>query len=215
MENRSLPVPSVMVDFMAASKPVLSPLVSVAQTFEDELQHVEDLATQLERSSISSEKSLLRAGALLDDAGRTHDKLGTCLGELVAAIETTRGRQQAALERVLAETRRVQARNQEYRELMARFSALGARAREVNVPVSSVIARKDAGATPDDLLEALGVVEQLTEAIVADAEGVVQAAKDGDWPEVARDAQALRQSMHAARNKVSLARRDVAGRATS
>ena len=200
---------------MTAPKPVPASLVSAAQTFEDELRHLEDLALQLERAPISSQKTLQRSGTLLEDAGRTHERLGECLAALIAAVETTRARQQTALDRVLAETRRVQTRNQQYRELMDRFAALGARANEANGPVTSIVAQKDAGATAEDLLQALALVESLTEGVVADAEAVEQSAREGDWPDIAREAQALRQSMHAARNKVSLARRGVAGRAPS
>jgi hypothetical protein len=203
------------VPTMTNLKSAPSPLLAAAQMFDSELAHLEDLATQLERAPISSEKTLLRSGALLDEAGKTHERLGGCLTSLVAAIETTRVRQQAALDRVLEETRRVQARNNEYRELMLRFAALGARAREANGPVSEVVARKDAGASPDDLLTALSLVETLTQGVLNDADLVVQTAKEGNWPEIARDAHALRQSMHAARNKIVLVGRDVASRATS
>ena len=201
---------------MTALRPASPPpLLAAAQTFEDELAALEDLATQLERAPISSEKTLHRSGALLERAGELHDRLGGCLARLVAAIQTTQGRQQAALDRVLVETRRVEARSNEYRELMERFAALGVRAREINGPISAVVAQKEAGVTPEALLEALAVVEQLTLTVIADAESVLNAARAGNWPDVARDAQALHQSMLAARNKLSLARRDVAGRAVS
>jgi hypothetical protein len=192
-----------------------STLVAAAQTFDLELRALEDLATQLEKNPISSEKTLQRSGALLEEAGRLHAQLGESLGGLVAAIETTRARQQAALDRVLEETRRVEARSHEYRELMARFAALGTRAREINGPVSAVVSQKEAGLTAEALVEALRVVEELTLAVVTDADAVVTDARAGNWPDVARDAQALRQSMQAALNTLTLATRDAAGRAPS
>ena len=204
-----------MIPGMTATKTAPSALLSSAQAFEEELRHLEDLATQLERGSLSSEKALSRAGTMLSEAGTIHERLGGTLAKLIAAVEGTGVRQHAALERVLAESQRVKTRHDEYRALMERFAALGLRAKEVNGPVAAVSAQKEAGASPDDLLHALNVVEELTDGVVQDAEAVAQAAKDGDWPEVARDAHALRQSMQSARNKVSLARRDVAGRATS
>lgn len=204
-----------MLAAMPAPKPIVPPLVAAAQALEDELRHVEDLANQLERASITSEKTLQRSGALLGEAGQMHDRLAECLAALVASVETTRARQQSAFERVLVETQRVQTKNEEYRALMARFVALGARAKEVNGPVAEVMVQNESGASADDLLGALARVEQLTEEVIRDADAVAQTAKDSNWPEVARDAHSLRQSMLAARNKLSLARRSVAVRATS
>jgi len=200
---------------MTNPKPRIPSLVAAAQAFEDELDALDALVTQLERASITSEKTLQRSGLLLEEASRAHERLGACLASLVGAINTIQQRQQVALDRVLEETRRVEGRSHELRAIMEQFAALGARARDVNGPVNAVVAQKESGAPPEALLESLGSVEQLIAGVVTDADGVVTVARAGNWPDVARDAQSLRQSMHAALNRLSLARREVAGRAPS
>jgi hypothetical protein len=144
-----------------------------------------------------------------------HEQLGARLGDLVRAIETTRLRQQAGLDRILVETKRVDERGRSFREIMDRFSALGARAHEVQDPVQAVLAKQAAGATPESLVQEFAQLDELTATVVAEADAVVEAARAGDWTEVARDAQALRQSLQSARNRLSLARKEVAARAPS
>jgi hypothetical protein len=197
-----------------SSEPV-PPLVAAAQRFEEELSRLEELASQLEKNTISSEKSLQRSGALLAQASEKHEVLAGCLGALVEGINVTRKRQEDALGRVLAATRKVEQRNGDYGEVMTRFAALGAKSKEVQGPLDAVSTLCEGDATPDALLEALGVVEARVAEVVAEADAVVSAAKEGGWPDVARDADALRQSMHAARNKLLGVRRDVASRARS
>ena len=82
-------------------------------------------------------------------------------------------------------------------------------------PSATVVAQNEAGASPEGLLEALARVDELASSVARDAESVATSARSGDWPELARDAQALRQTMEAARNKLMLARRQVASRALS
>jgi hypothetical protein len=200
---------------MAHSRDASSPLVVAAETLEEELGALDQLATRLERSSISSEKTLQRSATLLQEAGHIHERLGASVVGLGAAITSMQARQQVLLERVLVETRRLESRNKEYQELMQRFAALGERAREVNGPVGEVVAQKGTRANPEALLEALGKIEQLASSVAADAESVVSSARSGDWPEVARGAQALKQTMEAAVNKLVLAKREIAAHAAS
>jgi hypothetical protein len=200
---------------MNGSQIATSPLVIAAESLEKGLGALDQLATQLERFSISSEKTLQRSASMLLEAGRLHEELAAGLAGLSVAIGAMQQRQEALLTRVLAETRRVESRSTEYRELMRRFAALGERARDVNGPVGDVVARKDAGASPEGLLEALASVEELALGVARDAESVASSARTGDWPQVATDAHALRQTMEAARNKLTLARREIAARASS
>jgi hypothetical protein len=189
--------------------------VTAAEALEKGLGALDQLATQLERLSISSEKTLQRSATMLLEAGRLHEQLAGGLAALSVAIGAMQERQEALLARVLVETRRVESRSTEYNDLMRRFAALGERAREVNGPVGDVVARKDAGAGPDGLLEALASVEELASSVAKDAESVATSARTGNWPQLATDAHALRQTMEAARNKLTVARREIATRASS
>jgi hypothetical protein len=200
---------------MTTSPKTQSPLVAAAEALEDGLGALEQLATRLERSSISSEKTLRRSGTMLAEAGRLHEQLATGLAGLGAAIIAMQQRQEELLARVLVETQRVESRNAEYQDLMRQFAAIVERTRDVNGPVGEVVAQKEAGASPEGLLDALGNVDQLAAGVARDAESLATSARAGDWPEVARDAQALRQTVESARNKLMLARREIEARAPS
>jgi chromosome segregation ATPase len=200
---------------MNTAKPAPSPLVAAAQAFEDDLTSLEEVARELERASLTSHKTLQRAGRMLGDTAELQERLVGRLAELVRAIDATRGRQDDALQRILAESQRVKARNDEFRSIMERFGALGERAKEVSGPVAAITAQKDAGASPAELLASLDVVSKLSDELATEAAEVGKLATAGDWPELARDVDALRQSMLAARNKVTLAQRQVASRAPS
>jgi hypothetical protein len=52
-------------------------------------------------------------------------------------------------------------------------------------------------------------------AVVGEAETLVEAAKRETWPEIARQADGIRQQMLSANNKLALAQRTVASRAPS
>jgi len=104
---------------------------------------------------------------------------------------------------------RVQTRAQELANFVERFAALGQQARELNEPVRAVVTRKDEGAPPAELLAALGEVLARTESLVSQADGLAKDARESDWPEVAREADSLKQQMQSARNRLLQAERSV------
>jgi hypothetical protein len=71
------------------------------------------------------------------------------------------------------------------------------------------------GPPPPQLLEALTQVIERTDEIVNEADLVAKDARAGDWSDIAKEADTLKQQVQAARNKVLQAQRKIAGSAPS
>jgi hypothetical protein len=99
--------------------------------------------------------------------------------------------------------------------LLEQFASLGERAKDVIEPVARILEQKASGAVPADLLAPLEEVKQRMNAVLEDAAQIVEKAEAQGWPDVARDAKALRQQVQAALNKVTLAQKNVAARSPS
>jgi hypothetical protein len=111
-------------------------------------------------------------------------------------------------------TAKIKARFEERMALLERVAALGQSAQEINQPVAAVLeGGEDKPAA--ELLRSLDEVGARTEAVIAEADAVQRAAQEGDWLDIARDADTLKQQLQSARNKVLIAQRNVAGRAPS
>jgi hypothetical protein len=130
-------------------------------------------------------------------------------------MNESRDRQHACMAEARTSADRVRARAAEFATLLEQFAALGARACDVNEPVSRVIAQKAQGAPAADLLAPLEDVKARMTAVIDDAAQIAEKAHAQGWPDIAREAEALRQQVHAARNKVTLAQKNVAAQAPS
>jgi hypothetical protein len=113
---------------------------------------------------------------------------------------------QAALAAQRAEE--VRERTAVYGELLKRFQALGAEAADLNAMGQNLSARKPdagAGAARDPAFaNGLRDLAQRMGEVADHAQGLLTAARDADFEDVARQAESLRQQLLAARNKVQL-----------
>ncbi len=191
------------------------PLTQAASAFEAELERYAQIAAEIERAPLTSEKGLNRAKKALRESADCQERLGAALHALLAAMETSRNKQHRCMEQTLDAARRVQARAEEYGRLMERFAGLGQRAKDVNEPVSAVVVRQEAGAPPEEILAGLREILVRTEAVIVEAEGLSKDASEAGWAEIAREADSLKQQVASARNRVLIAERSVAGRAPS
>jgi hypothetical protein len=191
------------------------PLVAAAAALDDELRAYDELAAEAHRIKFDSEKSLHRGLRIVQDSQERNDVIQEKLRALVAEIEQARGRQVESLNKLLEAAQTVQARVQEHEALMARFAALGESAQRVDALTLELSAKRTAGASESDLLQGLGEIQVQMATVVGEAEALAQRATEQDWPELARQADAVRQQVLAAKNKLALAHKAVATRAPS
>ena len=199
---------------MAGAPRAVGDLARAADEFEQELARYERLSSELARTRIQSEKSLVRKRKLLEEFSEREAELGGRLKGILEAIHGARERQQRCLETALAAASELQERAAQFSELMAQVAALGERARDVSQPAGVLTAGADDKATAA-VLEPLDQVKEQLAIGARDADSVALSAEQQDWPEVARDVRSLRQQLQSMQSKLTKLRDDVARRTLS
>jgi hypothetical protein len=190
-----------------------SPLVLAAAALDDELRAYDALAEEGRHTPLNTEKGLERVLRVVRESTARNDSIQEKLRGLVAEIEEARLRQVGSLEALLEAARAVQARTEQREGLRQRFATLGESA--VNTLANEVSAKREGGASDDEVLEGIGRMQNHMAGVVSEAEGLAALAAEQDWPDLARQADAVRQQVHAVKNKLALAQRAVASRASS
>ena len=180
---------------MAQSDKAVPELVRAAQALEDDIVRLESVQKSLRKIRLNSEKSITRAAKELNDAIVLPERLASGLQALAAAMANMQVRQQAALEPLAAFASDIQGRMQRLGEHMQAFALLGQAAGEVTALLqanegdrSAIVAEVDA---------------QLTK-ISEGARAVFDAARADDFPDVAREADALKQRVSALRRRLEV-----------
>jgi hypothetical protein len=192
-----------------------TPLVAAAAELESELDAFAELATEARRVRLDSDKALTRTARVLESSVERQAAIEGKLHALVEQIEAVRARQQATMETLLEVTRELDARHKQRKGLLARFTALGESATHANELTLELGKRKAEGAPDQELLERLAEIQVQMAGVVAEAEALAVAAERDGWPDIARQADGVKQQLHAAKNKLAIAQRDLAARAPS
>jgi hypothetical protein len=193
----------------------VAPLVAAASAVDDELREYDQLAREAKRVELNGDKALARAARILEEATTRQPRIQGKLRALVAEIEAAQGRQEASLGALVEVSRLLATRAAEFEAVLGRFMALGESAKAINGLTGELSARKDGGATDSELLERLRELESRIDAVIADADGLAKDAEQNRWPDVARQADSIRQQVASAKNKLALAHRTVSERAPS
>jgi hypothetical protein len=172
-------------------KPVAE-IVRAAAELENELVKLETLSRAARKNRLDSEKSIVRAAKELSEALALPERLASGLRALALAMQQMEARQRAALEPLAAYALEVQARMKKLEEHMLAFAALGKAAGEATVLLQSAGDRSD-------LVESAKV--QLS-GVADGARALLEAARADDFPDVAREADALKQRVNALRRKL-------------
>jgi DNA repair exonuclease SbcCD ATPase subunit len=195
---------------MAAAKEQRVGLTAAADALEAELQKYEELAVELQRERVDSEKALRRAAQRLVALQASDARLGEHVQALVAAINGARDRQQALAATVETRAAEVRARSDRLTGLLERWEALGSDAAEVNRLIQRLApdggegngAAAENGGDADTFVEVDARLGRLTE----DAERLAASALEDQFPELGRRAESLRVQLASARNKLRLVR---------
>src|SRR5258708_18766293 len=192
-----------------------SALVAAAAAIDEELREYDELASEAKRITLDGEKSLARAARVLERSTTSQPRIHEKLRALVTEIETARDRQQRSLEALVEVAHALEARASEFDGLMKRFAEVGFAAQRVNQGTSQLTELKAGGAPEHELLDGLRALEEQMDGVVASAKELAHDAEQHGWPEIARQADAVRQQVNSANNKLAAAHRSVAARAPS
>jgi DNA repair exonuclease SbcCD ATPase subunit len=178
---------------MAKAEKNASEIVRAAQTLEDEIVLLETISKSARKIRLNSGKNIARAAAELNETLALPERLAQRLQEVAAALTSMQQRQQAALEPLTAFAVEIQRRTQRLGEHMQSFDALGKAAGEINGQLAAsqgdraVVARAEAR------------LQEISDA----ARTLFEAARGDDFPEIAREADVLKQRMAALRKRLS------------
>jgi len=190
-------------------------LTAAAERLETDLARLEEIVKETARVEVSSDKSLQRARRLLEQCSEQQLKLAEHLKSLVIAMNGAQGRVQASLEETLSLSRQIGTRAAERSALVERFAVLGQRTREINAPVAAVVSKHQDGALPGELLAAVGEILSIADGLVSESDSIAKDARTSKWVDIGREADALRQQILSARNKLLVLQRGLSERAPS
>jgi hypothetical protein len=166
---------------MASKAKDVPELVRAADALETELASLEALSTAVQRIRLDSDKNIARAAHELAEALELPERLARGLAALAEAMQRMQARQTAALEPLAGRASDIQTRKRRLDEHMETFAALGQKAGDTSKLLQS------GGADP----LVVGDVRQRLATLAGDAKTLFEAARDDDFPDVAREADAL------------------------
>ena len=169
-----------------------SEIVRAAAALEEEMARLEAISRSARKIRLNGDKNIARAAAELQQAIASPERLSGRLQELAAAMARLQERQQAALEPLAAFAQTIAERTQRFEQHMQSFGALGKAAGELNAELA-------AGASDP---AGLARVEAHLRDISDRARALFEAARADDFPEVAREADVLKQRMAALRKRL-------------
>ncbi len=176
---------------MSSRDPAPAEIVTAAQALEEGLAELEAASRAASKARLDSEKSITRATRELQEALALPERLALGLSALGAAMERMQARQQAALVDLARHATTIQERVKKLEEHMRAYAALGQAASEATALLQSEGDRA--------LIVESAKVRLST--LVDDARALYDAARADDFPEIAREADALKQSMSALRRR--------------
>jgi hypothetical protein len=194
-----------MVEAVKADSPEL---VQAAQALETELVKLEELSRSVRKIRLHSDKSIARAAKEMNDALAVPERIAENLRGLALAMERMQMRQQAALEPLAATAAAIQARLQLLGQHMEAFASLGKAAGEVTALLQAVQSGQPAepsptnGAATGDATPSFAEVDARLTQLTDGARDLHDRARADDFPDVAREADALKQRVAAVRARL-------------
>jgi chromosome segregation ATPase len=203
-------------------------LVVAVKQLDADVRRLEELSNELGRSQINSEKSLQRARQTLEECSTHELKLAESLRAFAEAAQAMQQLQSVCMQEIAKSTQRIADRHAERIKLQDRLIAIGESARAASAPFTELKAPEvqqtqgehgaDAakeGSPSDHLLNPLGEVERRLDAVIEEASALCDLTHAGDWNDLERDTQSLREQLQALRNRVLITRRKLLSSAPS
>jgi chromosome segregation ATPase len=189
---------------MSMQKPH-SHLLTAAEAFDDELARFGRLVEAARTGPLNSQKHLQRAAHAFEQVGESERRLGETAQALVTALQDARQQQELQALALQGRAKEVEARTAVAADLLQRYGVVGQRAGELNALVLDIAAKKTNGSSePDEaLVAALAELRGKMGEIAESAGGLVSAAREADFDDIARQADSLRQQIVAVSQKVA------------
>jgi uncharacterized coiled-coil DUF342 family protein len=177
-----------------------SELIEVTVALDEELSRVEHLAESAARVPLNSRRNLEKAARITSEAAEAQNKVGVHIAKMMAALNGVRQRNEANVQALQGRSDEIQRRSDELTALLSRFDEIGKEAQQI-----TQLAQQVTGAGPSvEVGNKLRELESRMANIAESARSLWEQAAAGDWGDMARDADSLRQQVLAAKNKLGL-----------
>jgi hypothetical protein len=188
-----------------------SPLVEAARAFDETLARFGALAASVGRADLDSSEGLARAAGALQKVAACEEEMQRRAQALSAALSAARQTQESHAQELGARALEVQKRTEMYVALLQRFESVGNDAADLNgmsqkLAAANKIDRQMPAEAASPLLAQLAELAARMEAVAVTAEALAGDARAAHFDDVARNTDALRQQLVAARNRVGLLR---------
>jgi chromosome segregation ATPase len=202
-----------------ADRKDIPPLVAAAMALDDELRAFDEIAKQAKEQRMNSQKTLSRTASVLNESVEARERIEAGVRRLVTEIGAAQERQQRSVQTLVEVAAELERRNKEREILLTRFAGLGTSAARVNTLAAELAAKRseegEARANETEVLELLREIQTQMTAVAVEADQLTEAAEKDGWPEIARQADAVRQQVNAVKMKVAAAHRSISAGAPS
>ena len=164
---------------------------------------------------MNSQKTLGRTAAVLNESVEARARIEAGVRRLVTEIGGAQERQQRSVQALVEVAAELERRTKEREALLARFLGLGTSAASVNALAADLATRRQEGALETEVLELLREIQTKMSDVAAEADALAEAAEKDGWPEIARQADAVRQQVNAVKSKIAAAHRTISAGAPS
>lgn len=170
-------------------------VIAAARLIEESIVRLEETTQSLQALQLNSQKNLERSAKLLDDVANADEQLGLRLRAFVEALNEIRARQETAAQKVQAVGLQIAERSKIYASLLEEYRDIGESAAGLNLLMQSIAADRPKGEEGKAKLEEL---EKGMESASEKAHVLARRARDVDFGDMSRQAESLKQQLHAA-----------------
>jgi chromosome segregation ATPase len=197
-------------------KRATSALLEAAEAFDDELARFGRLVEAARTGPLNSQKHLQRAARAFEEIAESEKRLGETAQSLVAALQSARQRQEVQALALQGRAQEIEARTTVAADLLQRYGAVGQKAGELNAIVLEIAAKKTNGSSEPDatIVASLAELRGKMGEVADGAAGLVAAAREADFDDIARQADSLRQQIVSVGQKVAAIERALAARSS-
>lgn len=167
-------------------------LVCIAEQLSADIENLEHLSRTVCKLRMDSDKNIARASRELNETMKVPERVSQGLVAFGQAMQALELRQRAALEPLLAFATELQRRASRLQELKQAYVALGAAASDLQTSLRS----------SSDAKSALSAAANQLSEICDRASALNDTARDDGFPEIGREADAIRQSAIALRKRL-------------
>lgn len=187
---------------MAKSEDQALDLMRCAEAVDREMRRLEELSRGARNIKLSSEKNIVRAARGLQQALEQQERLTQELRALGQAMFAMQARQEAAMLPLQARATEIQSRMARHSEHMQRFGALGLKAKDA---VGALVALSSSGTEGQGAEGAALTInaDEQVRGLINETRAMAEAAREDEFPEIAREAHALEQRVRSMRERLA------------